>query len=164
LPDAVDSGPSDFRAYSQVADIQDVQVPWGGVATVPVTLEEQPSLSGIVYWTDMYGDLRTLPWAQVIERSPGDTWTSTTTGAFKLWLSPGSHDLYVSTIGEEQLWETFEFSIVLARTGVHTTRDIILVTSGAPTPEFSVTAWTMIIPLAFLLVLVRKERRRRNGS
>jgi hypothetical protein len=161
LPDAVDNGPSDFRAYSQVADIQDVQVPWGGVATVPVTLEEQPSLSGIVYWTDMYGDLRTLPWAQVIERSPGDTWTSTTTGAFKLWLSPSSHDLYVSTIGEEQLWERFEFSIVLARTGVHTNRDIVLVASGTRTPEFTTPTWAAVILLTLLLVLIRSNKRRR---
>ena len=157
-PDPFDGSMSDFRAYAQVAEIQDVDVPWGGVATVPVTLEDQPSVSGIVHWIDMYGDLRTLPWAQIIERSPGDTWTSSATGAYKLWLAPGSHDLYVTTIGESQLWDTYEFTVVLSKGGVHSTRDIALATLGTPTPEFQGTVWALIIPLA-LLIVVRKRTR-----
>ena len=157
-PDAVDGGLSDFRAYSQVGEVQNVEVAWGGATTVPVTLEDQSSLSGIVYWTDMYGNMRTLPWAQVIERSPGDTWTSTTAGTYKLWLSPGTHEIYVTTIVEAELWQPFQFSVVLDRFGVHTTRDFVLIGSSTPIPEFSATPWMMIVPLALFLILIRKPR------
>jgi len=159
-PDTVDGSPSDFRAYSQMADVQNVTVSWGGSAIVRIILEELPSITGVVSWTDMHGDVRTLPWAQIIERAPGDAWTSSTTGTYKLWLSPGSHGILVTTVGNEQLWETFEFDTLLSRAGVHTTRDIVLTTSGTPTPELPTATLTMIIPFALLIVLVRTRKRR----
>ena len=102
-PDPIDGSVSDFRAFAQVTEVNDVEAPWGGAASVQITLEEQPSLLGVVSWIDMHGDQRSLPWAQVIETSPGSTWASSATGSYRLWLTEGTHDLFVTTVGEEQL-------------------------------------------------------------
>jgi len=160
--DIVDGGLGDFRAYEQTTDITGIELPWGGAATVHVTLEEKPSLSGIVSWIDMHGNLRRLAWAQVIERSPGSTWTSSTTGTYRLWLSEGSHEFLVTTIAEEQLWEPFQFEVTLAGRGAHTSVDVLLKTAGTPTPEFTRLTWAAAIPLTALLVLVSKRRRKRS--
>jgi hypothetical protein len=160
LPDPIDSGLSDFRAYAQTSDITNVEAPWGSTVTVHVSLEEQPSLLGAVSWLDMYSDLRTLPWAQVIERSPGDTWTSSATGSYRIWLSEGSHEFLVTTIGEEQLWEPVEFEIVLAKGGVHVFRDVTLTVSGTATPEFPSFTLAMVVPFAASLILLSKRRRK----
>jgi len=160
LPDPIDSGLSDFRAYAQTSDITNVEAPWGSTVTVHVSLEEQPSLLGVVSWLDMYSDLRTLPWAQVIERSPGDAWTSSATGSYRIWLSEGSHEFLVTTIGEEQLWESVEFEIVLAKGGVHVFRDVTLTVSGTATPEFPSFTLAMVVPFAASLILLSKRRRK----
>jgi hypothetical protein len=162
--DLVEGGLSDFRAYAQTTEITNVEAPWGGAAVVQLTLEEQPSLLGVVYWTDMFGNLRTLPWAQVIERSPGDTWTSSATGSYRLWLSPGPHEILVTTIGEEQLWQTYQFEITLSGPGAHTFRDVTLTPSGTATPEFTGPAWTAVIPLTALMILLSRRRNRRTEN
>ena len=155
---------SDFRAYAQTTEITSIEAPWGGVAVVHATLEEQPSLLGIVSWVDMYGNLRSLPWAQVIERSPDDIWASSATGRYRLWLSKGSHQFYVTTIGEEQLWQPFQFEITLAGPGVHTFSDVTLAPSSTATPEFTGPVWTAVIPLTALMILLSRRRNRRTRS
>ena len=159
---SLDGSLSDFRAYAQTAEITNVEAPWGGAAAVHVTLEEQPSLLGVVSWIDMYGNLRTLPWAQIIERSPDDIWASSATGSYRLWLSEGSHEFYVTTIGEEQLWQPFQFEIILAGPGVHAFRDVTLAPPNIATPEFTDPAWTAVIPLIALLILFSRRRNRRT--
>jgi hypothetical protein len=165
-PDIADGSLSDFRAYTQTAEITNVEAPWGGAAAVRVTLEEEPSLLGVVSWIDMFGNLRTLPWAQVIERSPDDVWASSATGSYRLWLSlsGGSHEFYVTTIGEEQLWQPFQFEITVAGPGDHTFRDVTLSTSTIATPEFATPAWAAVIPLTALLILFSRRRHRRTHS
>jgi hypothetical protein len=159
LPDSVDGGVSDFRAYAQTSEIVPVEVTWGGTATVRVKLEEMPSLLGVVRWPDMYANLRTLPWAQVIEVSPGNSWTSSTTGSYRLWLAQGSHDILVTTIGGEQLWEQLNFEIN-CEIGSQTFRDVTLTPAGAATPEFTSPTWMAILPLSTLLALSMKSRGR----
>ena len=158
-PDPNDSGLSDFRAYAAMSETTNVEAPWGNSVAVRVTLEEQPSLLGVVYWLDMYSDLRTLPWAQVIERSSGDTWTSSATGSYRIWLSKGSHEFLVTTIGEEALWEPAEFEIVLAGGGVHVFRDVTLAVSSTTAPEFPSSTMAMIAPFATSLILFSRLRR-----
>jgi hypothetical protein len=159
LPDPIDSGLSDFRAYAQTSDITDIEAPWGGTVTVQVSLEEEPSLLGVVSWLDMFSDLRTLPWAQVIETSPDDTWTSSATGSYRIWLSEGPHRFLVTTVGEEGLWEPVEFEIVLTRGGVHAFRDVTLTVAGTPTPEFPSFILAMATPFVASLILLTKRRR-----
>jgi hypothetical protein len=153
---------SDFRAYAQTAEVTDVEAPWGGAAIVRVALEEQPSLLGVVSWTDIYGNLRTLPRAQIIERSNGGIWASSATGSYRLWLSPGPHEFLVTTIGEEQLWQTFQFEITISGPGAHTFRDVTLAASGTATPEFTGPAWAAVIPLTALMILLSRRRSRRT--
>jgi len=162
--DAIDGRLSDFRAYAQVADAMYVEAPWAGTATVRITLEEVPSLLGVVSWTDMFANLRTLAWAQVIERSPDSTWTSSTTGSYRLWLSKGSHEFHVTTIGEEQLWEPVDFEIALAASGAYAFRDVVLAPSGTPTPEFTSLTWPFLASLAASLILLSKLRSAKSNS
>lgn len=160
--DVVDGGLSDFRAYAQTADTTGIEAPWGGAATVHMILEDQPSLSGAVYWTDMFGDARTLAWAQVIERSSDGIWTSSLSGSYKLWLSVGSHEFLITTIGEEQLWEPLSFEVVLAMNGAHTFRDVTLTTSSTAAPEFASPTWTVVVPLTALLIFFSRNRGKRK--
>jgi len=159
-PDLLDGSLSDFRAYAQTAEITNVEAPWGGAAVVHVTLEEQPSVLGVISWTDMYGNLRTLPWAQILERSSDGIWASSATGSYRLWLSAsqGSHQFYVTTIGEEQLWQPFQFDITVAGPGDHTFRDVTLTTSAIATPEFATPAWAAVVALSALLTLLSRRR------
>lgn len=160
--DAVDGGLSDFRAYAQTVEVTGIEAPWGAASAVQITLEDQPSLSGTVYWRDMFGDARTLAWAQVIERSSDGIWTSSLSGSYRLWLSAGSHDFLVTTIGEEQLWEPLYFEIILDRMGVHTFRDVTLTTLSAALPEFTSPAWTIVVPLTASLIILSSRRGRKR--
>jgi hypothetical protein len=161
-PDIVDGGLSDFRAYAQVSGMTPVEAPWAGAATVQVELEEAPCLLGVVSWTDMHGNLRTLPWAQVVEVSPGSLWASSTTGSYRLWLPEGSHQILVTTVGDEQLWQQFQFQVTLAGSGAQTFHDVTLTAAGIPTPEFTSPTWITVIPLFALLILFSKNRDRRR--
>jgi hypothetical protein len=162
LPDIVDGGLSDFRAYAQASEMTGVEAPWGGTATVHVKLEEEPSLLGVISWPDMHANLRTLPWAQVVEVSPGSVWASSATGSYRLWLPEGSHQILVTTVGEEQLWEQFYFEITLGGSGAQTFHDVTLTPKGTATPEFTSSTWTAVIPLTALLVLFSRNRGRRK--
>jgi len=165
--DLVEGGLSDFRAYAQTAEITNIEAPWGGATVVHVTLEEQPSVLGVISWIDMYGNLRTLPWAQIIETSYNGTWASSATGRYRLWLSlsGGPHEFYVTTIGEEQLWQSFQFEITVAGPGDHTFRDITLPTSGVATPEFGAPVWGAAIMLSALsIILSRRRSKNTRGS
>jgi hypothetical protein len=163
-PDNADGSPSDFRAYGQTSQVTSIEARWGGAVTAHVTLEEQPTLLGVTYWTDMYGNVRTLPWAQVIETSPGSTWTSTTTGSYRLWLSEGSHEFLVTTIGEEELWELMRLEITVAGSGACTFRDVVLTPAAIPTPEFTNPAWTTLIPLSVLMIFLSRRRHKRTEN
>jgi hypothetical protein len=165
--DLVEGGLSDFRAYAQTAEITNIEAPWGGATVVHVTLEEQPSVLGVISWIDMYGNLRTLPWAQIIETSYNGTWASSATGRYRLWLSlsGGPHEFYVTTIGEEQLWQSFQFEITVAGPGDHTFRDITLPTSGMATPEFGAPVWGAAITFSALsIILSRRRSKNTRGS
>jgi len=161
--DMVDGGLSDFRAYAQVNDATDIDAPWGGAVTVYVTLEDQPSLLGVVSWVDMHGDRRTLAWAQVIENSSGSIWTSSLAGSYKLWLPEGPHDFFVTTIGEERLWEPFYFDITLARSA-NAFREADLTTASRPIPEFADVTLVPIMSLAAVLIMLAKRRSKSGRS
>jgi hypothetical protein len=159
-PDPIDAGLSDFRAYAQTAEVTGLEAPWGGATVVHATLEEQPSILGVVSWIDMYGNLRILPWAQIIETSYNGTWASSATGRYTLWLSlsGGPHEFYVTTVGEEQLWQSFRFEITVAGPGDHTFRDITLPTSGVATPEFGAPVWGAAVTLSALSIILSRRR------
>ena len=163
-PDPIDAGLSNFRAYAQTAEVTGLEAPWGGSAIVRVTLEDQPSLIGTVSWIDMYGDQRPLAWAQVIETSPGSHWASSATGSYRLWLSEGSYSFFVTTIGEEQFWQSYNFDTVFSRPGVHVSKDVTLTVSGTATPEFTNLAFTAAIPIVALLIMSSKRRNGRSQT
>ena len=161
--DLLDGGVSDFRAYAQMTEITNVEARWGGAATVYVTLEDKPSLLGVVYWVDMYANLRTLAWAQIVDRGPDGTWASSTTGSYRIWLSEGFHEFLVTTVGEQQLWEPFYFEITIVRSA-YSFREVQLTTAGILTPEFVDLAWTAVASPAALLILLSRRRKKRLRS
>jgi hypothetical protein len=161
--DVVDGFLSDFRAYAQVNDATNIDAPWGGTVTVYITLEDQPSLLGVVSWFDMYANRRALAWGQVIENSTGSVWTSSLTGSYKLWLSEGTHDFFVTTIGDESLWEPSYFAIALGRSA-YTFREVELTTTGANIPEFTNFMWAAVMSFLAPLILLAERRGRRKRS
>jgi hypothetical protein len=113
----------------------------------------------------MYADLRTLAWAQIIELTADGVWTSSATGSYRLWLSEGSHEFYVTTIGEEQLWQPFHFEIMISGPGAHTFCDITLTGAGVATPEFtSATLATVVLMITLLIFLPKRQRNRRQDN
>jgi hypothetical protein len=162
LPDSLGGGVSDFRAYAQTNEISSLQVTWGSTAEVQIVLEEQPSILGVVSWIDMYGNQRSLPWAQVIEISPGDAWASTATGSYKLWLAEGEHELYITTIGEEQLWEQKYLTIIFSKPGEQTSADVILSMPSTPTPEFSIVGFPMALSIIAVAIALSSRRVRND--
>jgi hypothetical protein len=160
--DLVEGGLSDFRAYTQADEIADLEAPWGGTVAVRVTLDELPSLLGTVSWVDMHEDQRGLAWAQVMDTSPGGAWASTTSGSYRLWLPNGSHELLVTTIGQEQLWEPLYFEITLPISGSHTFRDIVLTATEKEVPEFTSSTWLMVIILTSLPMILSRRRSGRS--
>ena len=64
--------------YSMAIEIKNVQVPWGGLQEVYVSMNNMAKLEGTVRWFDMFGNLRPLPWAQISATNPSYSWTSST--------------------------------------------------------------------------------------
>ena len=89
--------------------------------------------------------------------------TSSLAGSYKLWLSEGPHDFFVTTIGEERLWEPFYFDITLARSA-NAFREADLTTASTPIPEFTDPTLIPIISLTAVLIMLAKRRSKRRRS
>jgi len=100
----------------------------------------------------------------VIETSPGSHWASSATGSYRLWLSEGSYEFFVTTIGEEQFWEPYNFDTLFSRPGVLVFKDVTLTVSGTATPEFTNLAFTAAIPMVALLIISSKRRSGRSQT
>ncbi len=114
-------------------------------------------LRGTVYWYDMYGNLRPLPWAQVVaEGDSGESTVSTTTdGTYMMWVAPGSYNLTVSVDPAY----TPESKMVTVSAGGVATADFELQPSGQPIPEYPSVAQPVMLLIAALAATVLIRRR-----
>lgn len=155
----------DWRMYEMAAPVSGIEVPWGGATQLTVVMNNLASLRGTVYWYDMFGNLRPLPWAQVTA-TPGPAYDqypayatgngaiglglSDPSGAYVMWLPAGSHDVSVTTSEASQVWapEGSTFSVVVSDGWVGN-NDVNMTPSGTPIPELPPAA----VPLAFLAAI-----------
>src|SRR4030042_3449998 len=115
-------------------------------------------IRGTVYWYDMYGNLRPLPWAQVVaEGSSGEPATASTTtdGTYMMWVAPGSYNLTVSVDPAY----TPESKMVTVTEGGIATADFQLQPSGTPIPEYPSMAQPVMLLIAALATAVLIRRR-----
>ena len=89
-----------------------------------VAMNNMAKLEGTVRWFDMFGTLHPLPWAQITATAPALTspaqgypaytsgngaigsGSSDPSGAYLMWLPPGSHDVSVTTTEAPQIWSS----------------------------------------------------------
>jgi len=115
-------------------------------------------IRGTVYWYDMYGNLRPLPWAQVVaEGSSGEPATASTTtdGTYMMWVTPGAYNLTVSVDPAY----TPESKTVTVTEGGIATADFQLQPSGKPIPEYPSMAQPVMLLIAALATAVLIRRR-----
>lgn len=159
----------DWRMYSMAWELSGVEVPWGGAQELFMTMNNMASLRGTVRWFDMFGNLRSLPWAQ-ITASPGPTTDtvpayssgygavgagpSDPAGAYIMWLPAGSHDLSITTSEAPQVWSSsaptsnMDYTAVVSDGWVGGA-DTQLEQSGVPVPELP----SFVAPLALFAAL-----------
>ena len=115
-------------------------------------------IRGTVYWYDMYGNLRPLPWAQVVaEGGSGQplTVSTTTDGNYIIWVAPGTYNLSVSV---DPAYVPESKSVTVSDGGV-ATADFELQPSGQPVPEYPSAAQPIILLIAALVAAVLIRRR-----
>ena len=115
-------------------------------------------IRGTVYWYDMYGNLRPLPWAQVVaEGSSGEPATASTTtdGTYMMWVEPGSYNL---TVAVDPAY-TPESKTVTVTDGGIASADFQLQPSGKPIPEYPSMAQPVMLLIAALATAVLIRRR-----
>ena len=115
-------------------------------------------IRGTVYWYDMYGNLRPLPWAQVVaEGNSGqpETASTTTDGTYVMWVAPGSYNLTVSVDPAY----TPESKAVTVSDGGIATADFELQPSGRPVPEYPSAVQPIMLLIAALAATVLIRRR-----
>ena len=146
----------DWRMYSMGSALANVQVPWGGAVELYVPMNDMATLSGTVRWFDMYGNLRSLAWAQVTATpAPAtDNYPAYQTTSYIMWLPAGTYNMAVSTSEAAQVWtsaaptQNAAFTVVVSP-GWMGGGDSQLSTSGTPVPEVPAFA----APLALFAVL-----------
>jgi hypothetical protein len=175
----------DWRMFAMALPVTNVQGPWGGVQEVYVRMDNMAKLEGTVRWFDMFGDLRSLPWAQISVTGPstaggtapgagspayssglGAVGAGITdpAGAYIMWLPAGSHDVSISTSNAQQVWSsaapTFNSKYtVVVQPGWVGGGDSSLSGSGTPVPEVPayLLPLTLMAALAASVWLLRKK-------
>ena len=120
-------------------------------------------IRGTVYWYDMYGNLRPLPWAQVVAEGSSEepaTASTTTDGTYMMWVVPGSYNLTVSVDPAY----TPESKTVTVTEGGMATADFQLQPSGKPIPEYPSVAQPVMLLIAALAATILIRRRNHTHS
>jgi len=115
-------------------------------------------IRGTVYWYDMYGNLRPLPWAQVVAEGDSgqpETASTTTDGTYVMWVAPGSYNLTVSVDPAY----TPESKTVTVSDGGIATADFELQPSGKPVPEYPSAIQPVMLLIAALAATILIRRR-----
>jgi hypothetical protein len=120
-------------------------------------------IRGTVYWYDLYGNLRPLPWAQVVAEGNSGvpaTASTTTDGTYMMWVVPGSYNLTVSVDPAY----TPESKMVTVTEGGIATADFQVQPSGKPIPEYPSMAQPAMLLIAALATAVLIRRRNHDRS
>jgi len=117
-----------------------------------------------VYWYDMYGNLRRLPWALVTATSVGGgiaATSSTTDGTYALCVPPGTYNVIASSDpGFTPQSKMVTFSLGAMVTGI----DFRLQPSGEPIPEYPAPFISALLIIAIIAAAIMIRRRRLASS
>jgi hypothetical protein len=122
-------------------------------------------IRGTVYWYDMYGNLRPLPWAQVVAEGDSgqpETASTTTDGTYVMWVAPGSYNLTVSV---DPAYVPESKSVTVSDGGI-ATADFELQPSGRPVPEYPSAVQPVMLLIAALgaTILIRRRNHFRSKA
>ena len=121
-------------------------------------------IRGTVYWYDMYGNLRRLPWALVTATSVGGgiaATSSTTDGTYALCVPPGTYNVIASSDpGFTPQSKMVTFSLGAMVTGI----DFRLQPSGEPIPEYPAPFISALLIIAIIAAAIMIRRRRLASS
>jgi hypothetical protein len=122
-------------------------------------------IRGTVYWYDMYGNLRPLPWAQVVAESYSGQpviVSTTTDGNYVMWVAPGTYNLTVSV---DPAYLPASKTVTVPNGGI-ATADFELQPSGQPVPEYPSVAQPIMLLIAALAasVLIRRRHHSRSST
>ena len=155
----------DWQMYSMGWPLENIQLPWGGAVSLWIDMNAMATLKGTVRWFDMFGNLRTLPWAQISATNPDTVayasglgavadGTSDPSGSYIMWLPAGTHDVSVSTSEAPGIWSssapTSQASFTISVSDGWTS-DVATQLSGSGTPVPEVPAY--LVPLGLFAAL-----------
>jgi hypothetical protein len=144
-----------------------IELPWGGDATIGITLNQLGRLSGTPTWLDMYGDMSYVPWVTATAES---TFASGVGGVspswgfgysmpgYFMWLPAGTHSVSIGIASASQVFAPAS-STVQVSDGWSGTYDVTLVPTGTPVPEFPATALLVLLSaLGASVYLIRRRK------
>jgi hypothetical protein len=152
------------------AAVTSLEIPWGGGATVGITLNQMGRLSGTPTWLDMYGDMRLVPWVTATAES---TFASGVGGipawwgigysepGYFMWLPAGTHDVSMAIASAPQVFAPASTTVVVSD-GWSGAYDPTLLPTGVPVPEFPASA--LLVLLSALGASVYLLRRRKTSN
>jgi len=163
-PDGEPNTADDWQSYYMGSDVAGVEVPWGGVTTVVVHMQQYGRISGFAAWSDMYGNIRNMPWLEVTASSPEGAVTYTTPGMFDddyyMWLPAGTHDVSAQVAVAPQILDVPGAPFVVAVSpGFNTVQNIACEPTGVPVPEFALAPLVALSALAASLYVLRRRRK-----
>ena len=120
-------------------------------------------IRGTVSWFDQYGNVHPLAWAQVTAAGEGEAPTvtsSTTDGAYVMWVAPGTYNLSVSLdpgfVPQSQMVTVPDGGAVVV--------DFELQPSGKPIPEYPSAVQPVMLVVATLAAAIVLGRRRLTST
>jgi hypothetical protein len=147
-----------------------VEIPWGGEATVGITMYQLGRLSGTATWLDMYGDMSYVPWATV---TAGSTFAPTLSAidaawglgysepGYFMWLPAGTQSVSIAVASASQIFAPASSTVVVSD-GWSGSYDQTLTPTGVPVPEFPASA--LLVLLSALGASVYLLRRRKTPN
>ncbi len=122
------------------------------------------SVYGVVLWTDQYGNVRPMAWAQVTadDGAQPPVTAYTTNGSYGMWLPEGMYDI---TASSSPGFYPATVSGVVVSSGSSTALDFTLQPTGEPIPELPPWAQPLILLCAIVItaVTVRRHKNRSRG-
>jgi hypothetical protein len=174
-PDNIMGTADDWQSYyagtaPTWAAVTGLEIPWGGGATVGITLNQLGRLSGTPTWLDMYGDMSFVPWATTTAES---TFASGVGGidaswgfgysmpGYFVWLPAGTHSVSIGIASASQVFAPASSTVVVSD-GWSGTYDVTLIPTGTPVPEFPATAFVVLLSALGASVYLLRRRKTRN--
>jgi hypothetical protein len=154
--------------------VTNLAVPWGGGATVGITMYQLGRISGTPTWLDMYGDMAFVPWATVTAGSSfapstsaiNPSWglVNVKTGgvlavpSYFVWVPAGTTSVSVSVANAPQIFApaSTTFSVSDGWSGTY---DVTLVPTGVPVPEFPTSAFLVLFSALGASVYLLRRRK-----